>query len=54
MGLSVEMFASDWLFCLFCSAIPLSQLTHFFTVFLKDGWLFFYRLAMAVLGLLKP
>ena len=54
MGLSVEMFASDWLFCLFCSAIPLSALTHFFTAFLKDGWLFFYRLAMAILGILKP
>ena len=53
LSLSVEMFASDWLFCLFCSAVPLESMRFFYEGFLREGWLYFYKLAMAVLGTLR-
>ena len=41
-GLQVEMYASDWIFGMYCSIIPLDKLAEFWTNFFERGWAFFY------------
>ena len=47
-----EMYASDWIFSVFCSVLP-EQDTHlteaFFSQFFKHRWEFFYKLVLTIL-----
>ena len=49
----VEMYASDWVFCLFTNMIPLDLSADFFDLFLKEGWPFFYRFCLSILNIFK-
>ena len=47
-----EMYASDWIFSLFCSVLPENQskiTASFFTQFLRFKWEFFYKLVLSIL-----
>lgn len=49
----VEMYASDWIFCLFSNIIPLPLIGDFYDIFIEKGWVFFYRFSMSMLGVFK-
>ena len=63
-GIFVEMYASDWVFCLFSSIIPLAMYADFLDQFFYEGdqkgnnnneggWLYFYRLCLSLLTYFK-
>ncbi len=52
-GILVEMYASEWVFCLFASIIPISLYADFLDCFLTIGWPFFYSLCLALLKYFK-
>lgn len=53
-GILVEMYASDWIFCLFASLIPIGSLySDFLDNFLDKGWPYFYSICMALLDYFK-
>jgi len=37
-GILVEMYASDWIFCLFSSLIPINLYSEFLDNFLAHDW----------------
>jgi len=47
------MYASEWIFGLFSSVIPLEQMGVFFSNFFQDGWIFFYKLILTILKFLE-
>jgi hypothetical protein len=47
------MYASDWIFGLFASVIPLEQMAFFFTHFYRHKWVFFYQLILSILKSLE-
>ena len=51
--ISIELYASDWLFALFSNIIPLTQYHRFLDGFFLHGWSFFYKFALTFLGCLK-
>ena len=56
-SISPEMYASDWIFSLFCSVLPdyNSQVTaSFFSGFFNYKWEYFYKLILSILQHLKP
>lgn len=52
-NLRVEMYASDWIFGLFASVIPLEQMSSFFSKFYRYKWIFFYQLILSILKFLE-
>ena len=44
-----QMFASEWIFGLFASVIPIEQMSNFFNRFFKDQWVFYYQLILSIL-----
>ena len=51
-----EMYASDWIFSIFCSVLPEdnSKVTAaFFSKFFKYKWEFFYKLILTILNHIK-
>jgi Rab-GTPase-TBC domain len=52
-NLRVEMYASDWIFGLFASVIPLEHMSTFFSKFYKHKWIFFYQLILSILKFLE-
>ena len=44
------IYASEWLFGLFSTVIPVEKMGLFFSQFFCDGWLFFYKLVMQFLS----
>jgi hypothetical protein len=46
----VEMFATDWIFTLFSSIIPIDYMQYFYDKYFVEGWIFFYKF---VLGMIK-
>ena len=48
-NIQVEMYASDWIFALFCNILPLSKIHLFFDEFYSQGWLFFYKFSLSFL-----
>jgi len=55
-GVTPEMYASDWIFSLFCSVLPEHETkitAKFFTLFLEHKWEFFYKLVLTVLSHIK-
>lgn len=51
--LRVEMYASDWIFALFASVIPLEHVGQFLGKFYRHRWIFFYQLILSVLKFLE-
>jgi hypothetical protein len=51
--MKVEMYASEWIFGLFASVIPLEKMSIFYTNFFQYKWVFFYRLILTILDFLK-
>ena len=49
----VEMYASDWIFALFTSVIPLEHVGLFLSKFYRFRWIFFYQLILSVLKFLE-
>jgi hypothetical protein len=52
-----EMYASDWIFSLFCSVLPENQsniTSSFFTQFFNYKWEFFYKLVLSLLEHIQP
>ena len=47
------MYASDWIFGLFASVIPLENMHAFLTRFFQDKWIFFYQLILTILKFLE-
>lgn len=47
------MYASDWIFGLFASVIPLEKMHGFFTRFFQFKWIFFYQLILSILKFLE-
>ena len=47
------MYASDWIFCLFSNIIPLDLLSDFYDCFFEEGWIYFYKFALSMLGVFK-
>jgi len=43
------MYASDWIFGLFASVIPLEHMSGFFSRFFRHRWIFFYQLILSIL-----
>ena len=52
-NLRVEMYASDWIFGLFASVIPLEKMSAFFHNFYQYKWIFFYQLILSILKFLE-
>eukprot|EP00347_Sterkiella_histriomuscorum_P000966 403373845 len=52
-NLKVEMYASDWIFGLFASVIPLEKMSAFFSKFYQYKWIFFYKLILSILKFLE-
>ena len=48
-NIRTEMFASEWIFGLFSSIIPLEQMADFYTQIFQNGWIFFYQLVLQLL-----
>lgn len=40
------MYASEWIFGLFSSVVPLEQMGEFFSQFFSNSWIFFYQLVL--------
>ena len=51
--MKMEMYASDWIFGLFSSVIPLEKMNVFYTKFFTYKWSFFYRLVLSILKHLR-
>jgi hypothetical protein len=47
------MYASDWIFGLFASVIPLEKMSAFFSRFYQHKWIFFYKLILSILKQLE-
>ena len=47
------MYASDWIFGLFASVMPLEKINVFFTNFFENKWIFFYQLILSILKFLE-
>ena len=47
------MFASNWLFTLFCNTIPIEAAHKFLDQFFKHGWAFWYQFTMTYLQALQ-
>lgn len=48
-NIKAEMFASEWIFGLFSSVIPLELMTDFWSNFFENGWIFFYQLVLQIM-----
>ena len=44
-----ELFASEWIFGLFSSVIPVDYMGLFFDEFFKRKWVFFYQLVLQLI-----
>lgn len=47
------MYASDWVFCLFSNIVPLDLISDFYDNFFDEGWPYFYKFALSMLGTFK-
>ena len=48
-GIKAELFASEWIFGLFSSVIPVDFMGLFFDEFFKRSWVFFYQLVLQLM-----
>lgn len=47
------MYASEWIFGLFASVIPLENMSVFYSNFFENSWIFFYSLILTILKFLE-
>jgi hypothetical protein len=47
------MYASDWIFCLFSNIIPIQLIGDFYDIFFAEGWIYFYKFCLSMLGYFK-
>jgi len=43
------MFATEWIFTLFSSIIPIEEMDTFFEEFFENSWIFFYKFVIHIL-----
>jgi hypothetical protein len=43
------MFASDWIFGLFASVVPLEDMKVFYDNFFEKKWVFFYSIVLSII-----
>jgi hypothetical protein len=48
-SIKAELFASEWIFGLFSSVIPVDFMGLFFDEFFKRSWVFFYQLVLQLM-----
>ena len=48
-NIRANVYASEWIFGLFCSVIPCDYMGDFFDNFFKLKWIFFYQLILSLL-----
>lgn len=48
-NIKAELFASEWIFGLFSSVIPVDHMGIFFDEFFKRKWIFFYQLVLQLM-----
>lgn len=48
------MYASDWVFCLFASLIPIHVWPDFLDLFIQLKWPFFYSMCLSLLEYFRP
>ena len=48
-NIKTELFASEWIFGLFSSVIPVDHMDVFFDEFFKHKWIFFYQLVLQLM-----
>lgn len=54
LNVKVQVFAQNWVLCLFTQCIPLSQVQRFYSMFWRLGWAAHYRVVLALLQDLQP
>eukprot|EP00347_Sterkiella_histriomuscorum_P021980 403332100 len=52
-SIEVQMYASDWIFCLFSNIIPLPLMADFYDEFFLHGWPYFYKFCLSMLDVFK-
>jgi hypothetical protein len=45
-GITVTMFATEWVFALFGSVVPLDSMGEFIDLYMAHGWPFFYKVVI--------
>ena len=48
-NIKAELYASEWVFGLFASVIPLEHMGLFFDEFFKSKWIFFYQVILELM-----
>ena len=48
------MYLHDWIICLFTSIMPIEYSLEFLIKFFEEGWVQFYKMALAILRVLEP
>jgi hypothetical protein len=48
-NIKAELFASEWIFGLFSSVIPVDHMGYFFDEFFQRKWIFFYQLVLQLM-----
>jgi hypothetical protein len=51
--IEVKMFATEWCFTLFGSMVPVQHMGHFIDMFLSNGWMSLYKVALVILRRLE-
>ncbi|CAG9322285.1 unnamed protein product [Blepharisma stoltei] len=51
--ISSEMYATDWLFTMFGSVVPVREMVNILDQFFRKGWSFIYRFVIAILKCLE-
>jgi len=47
------MYASDWIFCLFCNVLPIELVKDFLSGFIEHRWRYFYSFCLSILWVFK-
>lgn len=48
-NIKAEMYASEWIFGLFSSVVPLEFMGDFYSCFFTQRWIYFYKLVLTIL-----
>jgi hypothetical protein len=49
-----QIYLHDWIICLFTSIMPIGKNLDFISEFIRSGWVYFYKMALAILKVLEP
>lgn len=48
-GMHPTMYVTEWIMCLYCRGFSFDLVTRVFEIFLKDGYIFIYKVALALI-----